>query len=100
MNINEISEAFSSKLRLAIISSLVNQNMVFSDLKEATGTTDGNLSVQLKKLNNWGFINAKKIRYMDKLLTSYSLTKNGKTEFENYVLLLDSILKKEGEEKV
>ncbi|AZP05407.1 transcriptional regulator [Jeotgalibaca ciconiae] len=99
MNINEISEAFSSKLRLAIISSLVNQNMVFSDLKEATGATDGNLSVQLKKLNNWGFINTKKVRYMDKLLTSYSLTKNGKTEFENYVLLLESILKKEGEEK-
>ena len=99
MNINEISEAFSSKLRLAIISSLVNKNMVFSDLKEATGATDGNLSVQLKKLNNWGFINTKKVRYMDKLLTSYSLTKNGKTEFENYVLLLESILKKEGEEK-
>ena len=99
MNINEISEAFSSKLRLAIISSLVNKNMVFSDLKEATGATDGNLSVQLKKLNNWGFINVKKVRYMDKLLTSYSLSKNGKTEFENYVLLLESILKKEGEEK-
>lgn len=98
MNINEISEAFSSKLRLAIISSLVNKNMVFSDLKEATGATDGNLSVQLKKLNNWGFINVKKVRYMDKLLTSYSLSKNGKTEFENYVLLLESILKKKGEE--
>lgn len=99
MNINEISEAFSSKLRLAIISSLVNQNMVFSDLKEATGATDGNLSVQLKKLNHWGFIDSKKIRHMDKLLTSYSLTKNGKTEFENYVLLLESILKKEDEKK-
>ena len=98
MNINEISEAFSSKLRLAIISSLVNKNMVFSDLKEATGATDGNLSVQLKKLNNWGFINVKKVRYMDKLLTSYSLSKNGKTEFENYVLLLESILKKKGKE--
>ncbi len=93
MKIDEISKVFSSQLRIAIISTLVNQDMVFSELKEETGATDGNLSVQLKNLTKSGFVSSKKGLFSDKIATSYSLTEKGLQEFEQYVLLLESVFK-------
>lgn len=94
MKVSDISEIFSSPLRIVIVSSLLSKDMLFSELKECTEATDGNLSVHLKKLNAWGVIESKKVRIKDKILTSYKLTEFGKAEFENYVLLLESILRK------
>lgn len=98
MKLDDIPKEFSSQLRIAIISTLVNKKMVFSELKEETGATDGNLSVQLKKLTEWGMISSKKILVSDKLSTLYSLTDYGLTEFESYVLLLESIFKNTDDE--
>lgn len=97
MKANEFSKVFSSQLRLAIVSTLINQNLLFSELKEATGTTDGNLSVQLKNLEKWGFISSKKILSTAKLSTQYNLTEKGLDEFEQYVSVLESVLKRRDE---
>lgn len=93
MKIEEIPEAFGSPLRLAIISSLVTQQLLFTELKETTGATDGNLSVQLKKLTQWGYIEAKKVLSNGKLATLYRLSGKGLEEFEGYVSMLEQVLK-------
>ena len=46
----QIQEAFCSKLRLQIISNLISKKLFFTELKNLTNASDGNLSVQLKKL--------------------------------------------------
>ena len=47
MEMNNIPEIFQSKLRLMIISALIRQPLSFSVLRQLTGATDGNLSVQI-----------------------------------------------------
>ena len=50
----QIQEAFCSKLRLQIISNLVSKKLLFTELKKLTNASDGNLSVQLKKIRRLG----------------------------------------------
>jgi len=92
MKKSSIPEVFCSQLRLSIISCLINGELFFSDLKDATGSTDGNLITQIKKLLSWGYIESKKVIHNDKLVTSYKLCPKALKEFEKYVLLLESIL--------
>ena len=56
----QIQEAFCSKLRLQIISNLVSKKLLFTELKKLTNASDGNLSVQLKKLEGWEYIKSEK----------------------------------------
>lgn len=60
MEINSIPEAFQTKLRLAILSSLLTGQKSFSELKEITSSTDGNLGAQIKKLNELGYVEIEK----------------------------------------
>ena len=50
MKINDIPNLFQSKIRLAIITSLIDGSKDFKQLKELTEATDGNLSTHLSKL--------------------------------------------------
>ena len=88
----EVPEALCSKLRLIVISCLVSQNMFFSELKEKTKATDGNLSIQLKKLKEWGYVEAQKMLKDNKAVTQYKLTEQGLDEFEEYVRFLEEVL--------
>ena len=56
----QIQEVFCSKLRLQIISNLISKKLFFTELKNLTNASDGNLSVQLKKLEGWSILNLKK----------------------------------------
>ena len=56
----QIQEAFCSKLRLQIISNLISKKLFFTELKNLTNASDGNLSVQLKKLEGWEYIKSEK----------------------------------------
>lgn len=60
MEISNIPEAFSLSIRLKLISSLLNGEKTFTDLKKITKATDGNISVQLTKLEEWGYIESTK----------------------------------------
>ena len=55
MEINTIPEAFQTKLRLAVLSSLLTGKKNFRELKSTTSATDGNLGAQIKKLNELGY---------------------------------------------
>lgn len=57
----------------------------FVFIKEKTGATAGNLSVQLDKLSNAGYISVTKSFRGKKPVTSCSITKVGIKAFENYV---------------
>lgn len=92
MELNEIPDAFQSRLRLVIISALMTGDKTFSELKSVTKATDGNLSVQLTKLEEWGYVSLKKTFLSKKPLTIASLTDQGRLDFEAYVKLLSSLL--------
>jgi len=82
-NLNPI---LHSQLRLAIISYLVaNTRSDFIELKEITGATSGNLSVQVKKLQEAKYINVVKGFKNNYQHTSVEITKTGIDAFEEYV---------------
>lgn len=96
MDINSIPDIFQSKLRIAIIASLMTGEKTFREVKEITGSTDGNLSVQISKLEESGYIVVYKDFFNNKPRTRYNLTEKGKREFVDYVNTLDNILKQYG----
>ena len=75
-----------SELRLAVVSVLVNlEEADFVYLREATGATAGNLSVQLDKLPEAGYISVEKTFEGKKPRTICRITPVGLNAFESYV---------------
>lgn len=66
----------------------------FTFLKEKTNSTAGNLSVQLDKLSEAGYILIEKSFNGKKPLTTCSITKKGTKAFEEYVNALKDYIKK------
>ena len=92
MEMHNIPEMFQSKLRLMIVSGLIKQPLSFTALKQLTGATDGNLSVQISKLTEAGYVIVRKEFSGKKPLTTSELTQFGRDSFRQYVELLNSIL--------
>ncbi len=92
MNINSIPEIFQSRVRLAIISALLTGDKTFSQIKGITHAADGSLNMHLVKLEEIKFVSSKKEFVDKKPRSTYSLTQTGKTEFKEYVKLLEQIL--------
>ena len=93
----ELDPLLHSQLRLAIISFLVGiKEAEFSLLKEKTKATAGNLSVQLDKLSQSGYIEIEKTYRGKKPLTLCRISGKGLAAFENYVETLKSYLHPEG----
>jgi DNA-binding MarR family transcriptional regulator len=65
----------------------------FNFIKEETQATAGNLSIQIKKLQDAGYINVKKTFKNNYPNTSLSITKKGIEAFENYVKNLEKYIK-------
>ena len=81
------------RLRLGILSVLaVSDTMSFTDLREAMGTTDGNLSVQARRLEDAGYIAAVKEHDERRPRTVYRLTQKGRAALERYVQTIERIL--------
>ena len=82
-----------SPLRLAIISLLSNVKQAdFNYIKEVTNATNGNISTQIQKLKEAGYITVKKTFKDNYPNTSCALTKNGQEAFTNYVLSIQSYI--------
>ncbi len=82
-----------SQLRLAIMSLLLSvKSAEFTYIKEKTEATAGNLSVQLDKLSNAGYIEIEKSFRDKKPLTTCKITKKGVSAFEAYVSALKDYL--------
>ena len=84
-----------SQLRLAITSILIEVKQAeFSFIKEETKATAGNLSVQLNKLKDAGYIEVEKSFKGNYPLTTCRITKKGVQAFEDYVAALSSYIKR------
>lgn len=91
----ELDPLLHSQLRLAVMSLLIGlESAEFIFLKEKTNATAGNLSVQLDKLSEAGYITITKSFKGKKPLTTCAITKKGIQAFETYVLSLKDYIQK------
>jgi len=82
------------RLRLGIISALAaNESLTFSDLKKLMKTTDGNLSVHARKLEEAGYISCTKFFEGRLPKTEYKLTAAGRSALEKYLSHMESLIK-------
>ena len=82
----ELDPLLHSQLRLSVISLLVSvKEAEFSFLKEKTGASAGNLSVQITKLTDAGYIEVNKTFRDNYPLTTCKITKVGLAAFTKYV---------------
>jgi DNA-binding HxlR family transcriptional regulator len=81
------------RLRLGIISALaVNDRLAFNELKRLLQTTDGNLSVHARKLEEAAYITCNKT-FEDRMpRTEYRLTAAGRRAFEKYLAHMEAII--------
>jgi len=91
----DLDPLLHNQLRLSIMSLLMNiESAEFSWLLEKTDSTRGNLSVQISKLKDAGYIKVKKSYRNNYPLTSCSITRKGLNAFEKYVEAIKSYLGK------
>ena len=82
------------RLRLGIVSALaVNERLAFNDLKRLLQTTDGNLSVHARKLEDAQYIACDKTFEGRVPRTQYRLTAAGRRAFEKYLGHMEAIIK-------
>jgi len=90
----EIDRMIHERLRLGIISALAaHQSMTFNELKTAVKTSDGNLSVHARKLEDAQYIACEKGFEGRVPRTEYRLTAAGRRALEKYVTHMEAILK-------
>jgi DNA-binding transcriptional ArsR family regulator len=88
-----IDELLHSRVRLAIVAFLAGAETAdFSAVRQAIKTTDGNASVHLRKLEDAGYVAAKKRFVARKPQTRYTLTENGRKALLDYVAHLERLL--------
>ena len=93
MEFKELDPILHSQLRLAVISLLIGlKEAEFTYLKEKTGSTAGNLSVQINKLKDAGYIDVTKQFNNNYPQTMCRITKKGIEAFETYVKALQTYM--------
>ena len=93
--LKELDPILHSQLRLAVMSLLIGvKEAEFTYIKEKTGSTAGNLSVQITKLKEAGYVEVTKQFKDNYPLTICKITSQGITAFEAYVKALQSYLPK------
>ncbi len=90
---NELDPLIHERLRLGILSALaVQESLTFTEMRELLQTTDGNLSVQARKLEDAGYISCSK-RFEDRKPKSiYRLSAAGRAALEEYLETLSDLL--------
>lgn len=81
------------RIRLGILSALsVNRSMTFSEVKELLKTSDGNLSVHARKLEDAGYVACKKSFEGRIPKTEFSITLKGRRALERYLDHMEAII--------
>ncbi|MBM3435276.1 MAG: transcriptional regulator [Bacteroidetes bacterium] len=90
----ELDPLIHNQLRLSVMSLLVSvESAEFNFLLEKTGSSSGNLSVQINKLKEADYIDVKKSFRNNYPLTTCKVTVKGVEAFEQYVETLQDYLK-------
>ena len=81
------------RIRLGIVSALaVNESLTFNDLKGMLGTSDGNLSVHARRLEEASYIECRKSFNGRVPRTEYRLTPRGRRALEEYLNHMESLI--------
>ena len=89
----ELDRIIHEPIRLGIVSALaVNESMTFNELKELLRTTDGNLSVHARKLEEHDYISCEKHFEGRIPRTSYRLTAQGRRTLETYLQHMEALI--------
>jgi DNA-binding HxlR family transcriptional regulator len=82
------------RMRLGIVSALaVNDTLSFNDLKRLMGTTDGNLSVHARKLEDAAYVSCTKSFEGRVPRTEYRLTPTGRRALERYLDHMEALIR-------
>jgi DNA-binding HxlR family transcriptional regulator len=93
IGIPKLDKLIHERVRLGIVSALaVNDWLRFGDLKTLLKTTDGNLSVHARKLEDAGYIRCRKY-FEDRMpRTEYQLTLEGRVALDNYLSQMETLI--------
>ncbi len=90
----ELDRLIHERMRLGIVSALaVNASLTFNELKELMQTTDGNLSVHARKLEDAEYITCTKSFEGRTPKTEYRLTTSGRRALERYLNHMEALIK-------
>ena len=88
-----LDRVIHERLRLGIVSALsVNEKLTFSELKGLLETSDGNLSVHARKLEDAGYVECAKSFKNRVPRTEYRLTAEGRAALERYLNHMEAII--------
>ena len=89
----DLDRLIHERLRLGIVSALAaNESLTFNDLKSLMNTTDGNLSVHARKLEDAGYITCTKSFDGRVPRTEYKLSAAGRRALESYLNHMETLI--------
>ena len=89
----KLDRTIHERMRLAIVSALAaSETLSFAELKSLLATTDGNLSVHARKLEDAGYVSCRKTFAGRMPKTQYRLTPEGRRAFERYLAHLEALV--------
>jgi len=93
-NVSEsLDKVIHERMRLGIISALAaNEKLSFSDLKNLLNTTDGNISVHARKLEDAGYLTCEKSFKGRTPLTEYAITTEGRAALDKYLNHMEALI--------
>lgn len=90
----ELDKVIHERMRLGIISALAaNESLSFTELKNLLNTTDGNISVHARKLEDAGYLECLKSFNGRVPLTEYKITQAGKDALGRYLNHMEALIK-------
>jgi DNA-binding HxlR family transcriptional regulator len=91
--VHDLDRLIHERVRLGIVSALAaNSSLSFNDLKGLLKTTDGNLSVHARKLEEAGYIACTKTFQGRMPKTDYALTSAGRSALERYLDHMEALI--------
>ena len=93
MSALELDRVIHERMRLGIVSALaVNDALTFNEMKALLDTTDGNLSVHARKLEEAEYITCEKTFEGRMPRTEYRITKAGRAALNNYLAHMETLI--------
>jgi DNA-binding HxlR family transcriptional regulator len=93
LDFDKLDKAIHEKGRLAIMTLLASRtSWPFQDLKAELKMSDGNLVTHLRTLHKAGLVAVTKENF-ERPQTSYSLTQKGRDAFQDYIAVLEQIVR-------
>ena len=89
----DLDRLIHERMRLGIVSALAaNSSLTFNELKDLLDSTDGNLSVHARKLEEAGYVSCSKSFEGRMPRTEYALTKAGRQALEKYLNHMEALI--------